>query len=89
MISRSGVPSRTSYTPGSRTWPHSDTSVVSPARYDAGAATAAGTRASVSTFCTSVGRPQKPTAAGSGGLGRGQGRRPSSDSSSAVSSPVM
>ncbi len=55
----------------------------SPSRRNCvGIASAAGTRDSVSTFCTSVGRPWKPTAAGSGGLGRGQARRPSRASSS-------
>ena len=82
------MPSGTSWTPGRRTSPHTVTSVVSLSRYAAGSARAAGTRASVSTFWTSVGRPRNPTAAGSGGLGRGQGLRPSSASSTAVSSPV-
>ena len=41
-----------------RTWPHSETSVVSSARKRVGIGERPrGTRASVSTFCTSVGRP--------------------------------
>src|SRR6266571_3405643 len=60
-ISReTGVPSATSYTPGRRTSPQRETSVVSVRRKPSGSARAAGTRASVSTFWTRVGRPWSP-----------------------------
>ena len=46
------------------------------------------TLARVSTFCTSVGRPQSPCVAGNGGRIRGFGGFPSSPARSAVSSPA-
>ena len=48
-----------------------------------------GTLAMVSTLLTVVGAAYRPAAAGNGGLSRGWPRRPSSESSSAVSSPQM
>src|SRR5439155_1568090 len=48
-----------------------------------------GTLQSVSTLLTAVGLPYSPTRAGNGGLFRGCARLPSSDSSSAVSSPAQ
>ena len=48
-----------------------------------------GTVESVSTLFTAVGMPQAPLTAGKGGRDRGWARLPSSDSSSAVSSPQM
>jgi hypothetical protein len=48
-----------------------------------------GTLASVSTLFTTVGAPYRPWVAGNGGLSRGWPRYPSSESSSAVSSPQM
>ena len=49
----------------------------------------AGTDAMVSTLLTTVGLAYSPATAGNGGLSRGWPRRPSSESSSAVSSPQM
>ena len=43
----------------------------------------------VSTLLTTVGEPYRPAIAGNGGFVRGWPRLPSSDSSSAVSSPQM
>ena len=43
----------------------------------------------VSTFWTTVGRPQRPLVCGNGGLERGLGRLPSSELSNPVSSPHM
>jgi hypothetical protein len=43
----------------------------------------------VSTFCTSVGRPKTPACAGNGGRSRGSPRLPSMLSMSALSSPQM
>src|SRR5207237_2106185 len=48
-----------------------------------------GTLASVSTLLITVGRRYRPSTAGNGGRERGMGRRPSRDSSSAVSSPQI
>ena len=48
-----------------------------------------GTFISVSTLLTIVGLPNRPLTAGNGGLSRGWPRRPSSELSSAVSSPQM
>ena len=48
-----------------------------------------GTVATVSTLFTSVGEAYRPEIAGNGGFERGCPRLPSSDSSSAVSSPQM
>ena len=48
-----------------------------------------GTAASVSTLLTSVGAAYRPATAGNGGFERGCPRSPSSDESSAVSSPQM
>ena len=47
-----------------------------------------GTLASVSTLLMMVGQPYRPTTAGNGGRSRGWARLPSSDSSSADSSPA-
>ena len=43
----------------------------------------------VSTLLTTVGEAYSPATAGNGGFSRGWPRRPSSESSSAVSSPQM
>ena len=51
--------------------------------------TMCGTVDSVSTLLTTVGFAYRPSIAGNGGLSRGMPRSPSSDSSSAVSSPQM
>jgi hypothetical protein len=48
-----------------------------------------GTLAMVSTLLITVGQPYRPATAGNGGRSRGCPRRPSSESSSAVSSPQM
>jgi hypothetical protein len=49
----------------------------------------AGTVASVSRLLTTVGRPKRPSSAGSGGLARTTARLPSRLSSIEVSSPQM
>ena len=49
----------------------------------------AGTDAKLSVLLIVVGRPYRPKFAGNGGLNRGMPFLPSSDSSSAVSSPQM
>jgi hypothetical protein len=51
--------------------------------------TMCGTAQSVSTLLISVGPPYRPWIAGNGGFSRGFPRFPSSESSSAVSSPQM
>ena len=51
--------------------------------------TRSGTTAMVSTLFTVVGQPNAPHCAGNGGLRRGSPRLPSSELSSAVSSPQM
>ena len=48
-----------------------------------------GTLIRVSTLLITVGRPYRPASTGNGGFLRGSPRRPSMDSSSAVSSPQM
>ncbi len=48
-----------------------------------------GTFIRVSTLLTMVGSSNRPLTAGNGGLSRGQPRLPSSELSSAVSSPQM
>ena len=48
-----------------------------------------GTDAIDSTLLTTVGEAYRPATAGNGGRSRGWPRRPSSESSSAVSSPQM
>ena len=90
------APSSTSYTPGLFTLPLTvskrvpgDFSVPSLAYSAPPMLMIAGTVASVSTLLSSVGRPHAPLTAGKGGRERGCARLPSSDSSSAVSSPQM
>ena len=51
--------------------------------------TIAGTEATDSTLLTTVGFAYKPAIAGNGGRRRGWPRKPSSESSSAVSSPQI
>ena len=48
-----------------------------------------GTLAMVPTLLTTVGQAYRPCVAGNGGRSRGWPRKPSSESSSAVSSPQM
>src|ERR1700726_3087796 len=84
-----------SKTPGRLTWPLTQYSFGPP--FFSGPSAAyqlapflriRGTLASVSTLFTAVGQLYSPTTAGNGGLLRGWARLPSSDSSSAVSSPA-
>src|SRR5580765_4497814 len=84
-----------SKTPGRLTWPLTQYSLGPPffsgpraAYHSAPLDTMSGTLHSVSTLLTAVGFPYNPTSAGNGGLLRGCARLPSSDSSSAVSSPA-
>ena len=82
--------------PGVATWPEMlkipnplDFSVPTPANQSAPFSRMAGTLAIDSTLFTFVGRAYTPATAGNGGLFLGSPRRPSSESSSAVSSPQM
>src|SRR6266851_3343180 len=84
-----------SYTPGFLTCPLTQYSFGPPffsgpsaANHSAPFLRISGTLQSVSTLFTAVGLPYNPTTAGKGGLLRGWARLPSSDSSSAVSSPA-
>jgi hypothetical protein len=60
-----------------------------PANHCAPPRTIAGTLAMDSTLLTTVGQAYRPATAGNGGRSRGCPRMPSSESSSAVSSPQM
>ena len=90
------MPSGASYVPGVVTWPERlkipnplDFSVPTPANQSAPLTRIDGTLAIDSTLFTFVGLAYTPATAGNGGLFRGSPRRPSSESSSAVSSPQM
>src|SRR5690606_39383356 len=92
--SRSVVPSGASYWPGRVTWPESENrpnpaerSVPIDVNHSAPRAPIDGTLATDPTLLTTVGRAYRPATAGNGGLSRGCPRRPSSESSRAVSSP--
>ena len=94
--SRSVMPSGASYWPGRVTWPDRlkmpkplDFSVPIAANQSAPLATIEGTLAIDSTLLMTVGPPYRPATAGKGGLSRGWPRKPSRESSSAVSSPQM
>ena len=90
------MPSGASYWPGVVTWPDSEYS-VKPGDFSEPIARnqstplskIGGTLAMDSTLLTTVGQAYRPATAGNGGLSRGWPRRPSSESSSAVSSPQM
>ena len=90
------MPSGASYWPGLVTWPDSEYS-VNPGDFsepiDLNQSTpprmTAGTLAIDSTLLTTVGQAYRPATAGNGGRSRGWPRLPSSESSSAVSSPQM
>ena len=90
------MPSGASYCPGRVTWPDSEYS-VKPGDFsepiDLNQSTPpsmiGGTLAMDSTLLTTVGQAYRPATAGNGGRSRGWPRRPSSESSSAVSSPQM
>jgi hypothetical protein len=90
------MPSGASYVAGVLTWPERlkipkplDRSVPRPENQSAPFSTIDGTLAIDSTLFTFVGRAYTPATAGNGGLFRGSPRLPSSESSSAVSSPQM
>jgi len=94
--SRSVVPSGASYWPGVVTWPDSekmpkplDFSVPSAAKSEAPLSRIQGTVVIDSTLLITVGEAYRPAIAGNGGFSRGWPRNPSSESSSAVSSPQM
>ena len=96
MISREEIPSGISKLPGFLTLPETDTSFVPVepcvpifAYSSPPISMIGGTVASVSTLLISVGPWYRPWLAGNGGLRRGLPRLPSSESSSAVSSPQM
>ena len=78
------------------TWPDSeysvkpgDFSVPIDLNQSTPPSTTGGTDAMDSTLFTTVGQAYRPATAGNGGRSRGWPRRPSSESSSAVSSPQM
>src|SRR6516164_1889651 len=94
--SASVMPSGASYWPGTVTWPLSekmpypvDRPVPIPANQAAPLVTIDGTDAIDSTLLITVGQEYRPSTAGNGGFSRGWPRKPSSESSSAVSSPQM
>src|SRR5215467_7210323 len=94
IICLTGKPSFSSYTPGRLTCPVRQVILVPPALGTPSAANAAppsrmigGTAQNVSTLLSTVGHWNAPTTAGNGGRIRGTPRLPSSDSSSADSSP--
>jgi hypothetical protein len=94
--SRSVMPSGASYVPGVLTWPERlkipqplDFSVPMLANQSAPLRMIGTALAIDSTLFTFVGRAYTPATAGNGGLFRGSPRLPSSESSSAVSSPQM
>src|SRR6185369_11440335 len=96
MIWLNVVPIGSSNTPGLLTWPDTHTMRVPPDRPVPSSlnqapplSTMNGTFISVSTLLTIVGLPNRPLIAGNGGLSRGWPRKPSSELSSAVSSPQM
>ncbi len=91
-----GVPSLTSKLPGRSTSPETEKILVPPLfglpRFRNASPPLRmihGTAAKVSVLLMVVGLPYMPTLAGNGGLKRGMPFLPSSDSSSAVSSPQM
>ena len=95
MSSRSVIFIDASYTPGFCTCPLTQYSFGPPffsgpsaAYHSAPWRMIDGTLQSVSTLLTAVGDPYSPALAGNGGFSRGCARLPSSDSSSAVSSPA-
>lgn len=90
------MPSGASYWPGRVTCPDSEYSVnpgdlSEPIDLNQSTPrdTMAGTLAIDSTLLTTVGQAYRPATAGNGGRSRGCPRRPSRESSSAVSSPQM
>ena len=95
--SRRVMPSGASYWPGRVTWPDSENNPkpversvpISANQLGAVAHDRRGPMAIDSTLLTTVGRAYSPATAGNGGFSRGWPRRPSSESSSAVSSPQM
>ena len=96
MSSRKVMPAGASFTPGFFTRPETEKlrRPLRPLRpwlaNDSGPfSTMSRTQNSVSTLLISVGRPNRPTWLGNGGLWRGSPRLPSIDSSIADSSPQM
>ena len=92
MSVRSVQPSSISTTPGRFRCPERPKSFVPRppprlANHAPPRATIEGTAASVSTLLMTVGLPKSPASTGNGGRGLGIARRPSIDSSNAVSSP--
>ncbi len=90
------MPSGASYWPGRVTCPDSeysvkpgDFSVPIEVNQSTPPSTTGGTDAMDSTLLTTVGHAYSPATAGNGGRSRGCPRRPSRESSSAVSSPQM
>ncbi len=94
--SRNGVPIGTSKLPGLFTWPETEKIFTPPLfglpsfmNQSPPLRMMAGTEARVSVLLMVVGLPYRPKLAGNGGLKRGWPFLPSSDSSSAVSSPQI
>src|SRR5262245_50239045 len=94
--SANGMPSGTSKLPGLATWPDTEKITVPPEFCGPSAANhcgpllrIVGAEAKLCVLLIVVGAPYRPNAAGNGGLKRGLPGLPSSESSSAVSSPQM
>ena len=90
------MPSGSSKLPGFSTWPETEKITVPPefgtpssANHLAPLRRIVGTDAKLCVLLIVVGLPYRPKFAGNGGLKRGLPCLPSSDSSSAVSSPQM
>ena len=96
MSSRRVTPIGASYWPGWATWPETEY-MVNPLDFSlpidlyhaAPLARIEGTDEMVSTLLMTVGEAYRPATAGNGGRSRGWLRRPSKESSRAVSSPQM
>src|ERR1700681_2361509 len=91
-----GIPKGNSKLPGFSTWPETEKMTVPPefngprpANHTAPLRMMVGTEAKLWVLLMVVGLPNNPKFAGNGGLNRGLPGLPSSDSSSAVSSPQI
>ena len=91
-----GIPMGNSMLQGFATWPETEKMMVppefggpKPANHAAPLRMMVGTEAKLWVLLMVVGLPNRPKLAGNGGLKRGLPGLPSSDSSSAVSSPQM
>jgi hypothetical protein len=83
------LPGRSTFPETLKTFVPGDFSVPIAANHSGPSVRIEGTFASVSTLLMSVGDAYRPSTAGNGGRSRGWPRNPSSEDSSAVSSPQM